>query len=147
MDPVIGNFVASALAMAGEAIVKGVAELGVNDAYSALKAEVARWASGDVAALESNPRSEARQAVIAETVAGLSDDEQKELFTLAQALSAKLKAVREKIGLDISRLAALELKIGNVTIEDGVGVRLQDATVSGGVTFGDVSVQSTRGKG
>jgi hypothetical protein len=57
-DPVtIGVLVASALAMAAEAVVKtGVGEV-VKDAYHALKAKIAAWCGSDVEALADEPTS------------------------------------------------------------------------------------------
>ena len=52
-DPVtIGVLTASALAMAGEAALKGAVGEAAKDAYKALKNRVARWAGSDVEALE-----------------------------------------------------------------------------------------------
>ena len=60
MEPItIGAVVASALAMAGEAALKGVVGATVKDAYKALKEKVAGWASSDVEALEKTPASAA----------------------------------------------------------------------------------------
>ncbi len=68
-EPVtIGVLAASALAMAGEAALKGTVSEAVKDAYKALKERVAHWAGGDVEALEKSPTSAGRQAVVAEAI-------------------------------------------------------------------------------
>ena len=65
-DPItVGMLVAGVLSLGGEAVKTAVGEV-VKDAYKALKAKLAVWAAGDVAALESTPSSDARKAAIAE---------------------------------------------------------------------------------
>jgi hypothetical protein len=65
VDPVtIGGLAASALAMAGEAALKGTVGEVAKDAYKTLKSMVAQWAGGDVHALEKTPTSQARRAVV-----------------------------------------------------------------------------------
>src|SRR4051794_37101202 len=105
--PTAGTFVAWALGLGGEAIVKGAVGEAVKDAYQALKARVSRWAAADVEALEKTPNSNTRQAVIAETVNQLSRENQESLRDLAQALAGKLKQQAPAIGMDVGRLDAL----------------------------------------
>jgi hypothetical protein len=145
-DPItIGVLVASALSLGGEAVKTAVGE-GVKDAYKALKAKAAAWAAGDVAELEKTPSSDARKAVIAEVVNNLPADDRGELRDLAQALTSRLKEAAPAIGLDIGRLDALGVELGNIVVTEGVGTRIQEAHVSGTFRTGDISVGSPPGK-
>jgi len=146
-DPVsIGAFVAWALGLAGEAIVKGAVSEAVKDAYKALKSSVSRWAAGDATELEKTPDSKTRQAVIAEKVDGLSSADQESLRALAEALVGKLKQEPHAIGLDVGRLTALEAQLGSITVTQGIGARIQEADLSGTFRTGDISVGTPPGK-
>ena len=132
--------VAGALRLTAEAVVKSTVGEAVKDAYRALKAKLSLWAAGDVEALEKQPASKSREAVIAETVDHLPAADQKSLRSLAEALTNELeKQDPEAVGYDIGRLRALQAEFGNVTVTQGVGVRIKEADVE---TFkaGDVSV-------
>jgi len=110
-DPVtIGVLTASALAMAGEAALKGAVGEAAKDAYKALKNRVARWAGSDVEALEKTPASQARRAVVAEVVDSQSEEEQAAVRALAQQLVAALKR-SGPVGLDVGRLEAMEVQL------------------------------------
>jgi hypothetical protein len=146
-DPItVGMFISWAFGLAGEAIIKGTAEEAVKDAYQALKAKLSHWAAGDIAALEKAPDSKARQAVIAEVVDRLSQEDQRSLHNLAQALAGKLKEQAPTIGLDVGRLTASEVQLGDITVSEGVGARVQEANVTGIFRMGDISVGSMPGK-
>jgi hypothetical protein len=146
-DPItVGVFTAWALGLAGEAIIKGSAGEAVKDAYQALKAKLSHWAAGDVGELEKAPSSKTRQAVLAEVVDGLSHEDQGSLHDLAQVLAGKLKEQAPTIGLDVGRLNAAEVQLGNITITEGIGARVQEANVPGTFRTGDISVGSMPGK-
>ena len=86
-DPItIGMLVAGALSLGGEAVKAAISET-VKDAYKALKDKLAVWAGGDVAELENMPHSDARKAVIAETVNSLPTEDQEKLRDLAHVLT------------------------------------------------------------
>ncbi len=140
MDPVtIGAFVSTAQGIAGEAIVKGTAELAVKDAYVALKSEIAGWISGeDVAALEKAPTSAARQAVIAEAVDALPEASKSAVLPLAQDVADRLKESKVPIGVDISRLTAAQIQLGRISVTEGVGARIADSNITGMVSTGDI---------
>jgi hypothetical protein len=148
MDPItIGAFVSTALGIAGEAIVNGTAELAVKDAYAALKTKISSWVSGDdVAALEKSPTSAARQAVIAEAVDALPEADKAAVLPLAHTVADKLKESKGPIGVDISRLTAAEIKLGNISVTDGVGARIADSNITGTVSTGDIVVGTPPGK-
>lgn len=148
MDPVtIGVFVSTAFSIAGQAIVKGTAELAVKDAYAALKDKISGWISGDdVAALEKAPQSAARQAVIAEAVDALQESDKAAIVPLAQNVTDRLKESKTPIGVDISRLTAAQIQLGRVTVTEGVGVRIADSNITGTVSTGDIAVGAPPGK-
>jgi hypothetical protein len=140
-DPVtLGALVAAALSMAGEATLKGAVGEAVKDAYKALREKVSHWAFNDVEALEQTPTSTARQAVIAEIVDARPRDDQEPLRALAEALIAALRKHTSATGLDVGRLTALEVDLGNITVTRGVGARIQEARVEGTFKTGDISV-------
>lgn len=148
-DPVsltVGGFVAYVLGLAGEAVVKSAVGEAVKDGYQALKARVAVWAAGDVAALEKTPTSEARKAIVAEIVDALGADDQQALRELAQALADRLKAEAPAIGLDVGLLEAKEAQLGNITVTRGIGARIQEVNVEETFRTGDISVGPSAGK-
>ena len=146
MDPItIGVLVAGALGLGADAAKAAVGEA-AKDAYNALKAKIARWAAADVAALETDPGSDARKAVIAETVNKLPEDDQQELRSLAQVLTQRLREQAPAIGLDIGRLDALAADLGNIVVTEGVGARIREAHISGTFRTGDISVGPPPGK-
>jgi hypothetical protein len=145
-DPVtVGVLVATALGMAGEAILKGAVGEAVKDSYKALKGKVAHWAGGDVEALEASPTSAARQAVVAELIDAQPVGEAEAVRALAERLVAALKATGST-GLDVSRLEALEVRLGSITVKQGTGVRMGDVLVHGTFSTGDIKVGDTPGK-
>jgi hypothetical protein len=139
-DPVtIGVLTASALAMAGEAALKGAVGEAAKDAYKALKNRVAQWAGSDVEALEKTPASQARRAVVAEAVDSQSGDEQAAVRALAQQLLAALKR-SGPVGLDIGRLEAMDAQFGDITVTEGTGARFEQVRVHGTFSTGNISV-------
>jgi hypothetical protein len=146
-DPItVGIFVSWALGLAGEAIIKGAAGEAVKGAYQALKTKLSYWAAGDVRELEKAPDSKTRQAVIAEVVDRLSQHDQESLRDLAQVLAGKLREQAPTIGLDVDRLNAAEVQLGNITVTEGIGARVREANVPGTFKTGDISVGSPPGK-
>ena|ERR1043166_2167329 len=141
----IGALVASALAMAGEAALKGTVGEAVKDAYKALKEHVARWAGGDVETLEKAPTSAGRQAVVAEAIDGRPTEEQAPLRALAEQLIAELKR-HGPVGLDIGRLEAMEVQLGSISATEGTGARIAEARVAGTFSAGPIKVGHTPGK-
>jgi hypothetical protein len=145
-DPVtVGFLVTSAIGMAGEAIVKGAVGEAVKDSYKALKAKIAHWAGGDVEALEKAPTSAAQQAVVAKIIDAQPADDVAAVRALAERLIAALKATGST-GLDVARLEALEVRLGAITVREGIGVRMGDVRVHGTFSTGDIKVGDTPGK-
>ena len=118
----------------------------VKDAYQTLKAKVSSWAEGDVTELQKNPKSSTRQAIIAEIVDGLPQEDQESVRKLAETLATKLKEQGPAIGLDVGRLKALEAHLGNITVAHGIGARIEEADIAGTFRTGDISVGSPPGK-
>jgi hypothetical protein len=146
VDPVtvtVGSLVVGALSMAAEAVLKGAVGEAVKDGYKALKKKVSDWAPSDVEELEKTPNSATRRAVIAEIIDAQSEDDRTSLCLLAEALVAKLKERSSGIGLDIGRLTALEVGLGNITVTSGTGARVEEANVAtfktGNILVGDRS--------
>jgi hypothetical protein len=50
------------------------------------------------------------------------------------------------IGLDIGRLTALEVDLGNITVTEGIGARIEESRVDGTFKTGDISVGTPPGK-
>jgi hypothetical protein len=147
-DPItIGALVATALSLAGEAIVKAGVTEPVKDAYQALKAKVSVWAARDTAELEKDPSSKSRQSVVAKEVDNLPEADQEALRELAELLVKRLKEKPGTIGLDVGRLEALDMRLGNVSVAAGIGVRIKEAKILGTFRTGDIEVGGHLGKG
>jgi hypothetical protein len=147
-DPVtIGTLAATALSMAADAALKGVVGEGVKDAYIALKEKVARWAGGDVEALEKAPASANRQALIAQAVDGQATDEQVMVKTLVAVLVAALNSrTGGPVGLDIGRLNALSVQLDAITVTEGTGVIIDEVNTPGEFRAGPINIGTSLGK-
>ena len=141
----VGSLVAEALSMAAEALLKGTVGEAAKDAYKALKEKVSRWASGDIVELEKTPSSGTRRAVIAEIIDAQSEEDRESLRALAEVLITKFKENAPTIGLDIGRLTALEVQLGDINAASGTGARIEEATV-GILKTGNISVGNRSGK-
>ena len=144
-----GAIVAGTLSFAAEALGKGILEETAKSLYKKLTTLLAPRAVGDVAALEKNPTSPGRRAVLAELVDALPPSEQISAQDLAHALAgelAKSSSQAEAVGLDIGRLTALEAALGNITVTQGTGVHIGEADVRGTLRTGDISVGPPPGK-
>lgn len=144
VDPImVGSFVAGALSMTAGTALKGAVGEAVKDGYKALKEKFSLWAPGEVAALEGTPNSNGRQAVVAEIIDAQSEDDRNALRVLAEALVAKLKENAPAIGLEVGRLTALEVELGNITVTSGIGARIEEANAdifkTGNISVGDCS--------
>jgi hypothetical protein len=145
-DPLtIGALTASAITIAVEQLVKTSVGEAVKDAYKALRDKVAHWASGEVATLEAAPSSKGKQLAVAEIIDAQPEEDKRALKVLTETLLAKLKERAPAIGLDVARVADLEMELGKITVTRGVGVRIQDAQ-GGKLKTGDISVGEPSGK-
>jgi hypothetical protein len=114
----IGRLAALALAIAAEELGKGDLEEPTKDSYKSLKDKIAQWASGDVAALEGNPTSEARKAVVADVIERQSLDDQTSVRNLAAVLIKALENAHSDeaetdIGFYAKQLAVTNFYVGN----------------------------------
>lgn len=143
VDPAtIGSLAASALAMAGEALVKGSVEEVVKDAYRTLKDKIAKWARNDVEALEKAPTCSLRQAVIAEEIDKQPAEDQAEIKKLALALNQTLQdaARAAPIGIDIGRLEAARVQLAAIRVSQGVAFRAAEVKTTGDFATGPIIV-------
>ncbi len=148
-DPMtVGACVSLFLGMASEAAVKGVIGEAAKDAYRKLKEKVAQWAAGDVQALEQNPSSTARRAVVAEVVDQLPDADKLSVKALADALAQSLKeaAAAGPIGIDIGRLEAARVDLERIAVQEGTGFRAEEVKTPGDFKASDLSVGTQPGK-
>jgi hypothetical protein len=142
----LGAVVSLALSMGAEATLKSTVGEVVKDGYKALKEKVSHWAAHDVEALEKTPTSTTRQAVIAEIIDAQSQEDRDAVYSLAETLSARLKENASTVGLDIGRLTALEVALGNINVTEGIGVRMAEAHVQGTFRTADITVGPPLGK-
>jgi len=143
----VGSLTAGALSMAAEAILKGVVKEGAKDAYRALKAKIATWASSDVEVLERTPGSENQRAIVANEIDRLPQEDKAKVQSLALALIDELKKqqLRGPIGIDIGRLEAAEVELKNISVFKGTGL-LVDEIKSTGVSVEGLTVRKDAGK-
>jgi hypothetical protein len=148
-DPLtMGAFVASALAHAGEAAIKGAVGEAVKDIYKALKDKILGWADRDadrdMEALEKSPRSRAREAVVAEIVDSLPTYRKEALRALAEDLLVELKrGDRTNIGLDLKRSQAEKVELGDITVTQGTGARIDEVKVLDSLRTGNIVVRGS----
>jgi hypothetical protein len=144
-DPVtVGALAATALSLAADAVVKGFVGEAAKDIYKALKSKIGQWAGSDVEALVESPDSKGRFAVVAEVVDNIPPADQEEVRRLAQQLVSALKS-EQTIGIDIGRLNALEVELGNIKASDAIGMRIGEVNVEG--TFRTGNIEATRKEG
>lgn len=102
-------------------------------AKDACQLSKARLFSSGVTALEESQKVAASKMpqAIAEAVNRLSSEDQLSLRDLARTLVTELNEQATTIGLDVGRLAAQEVHLGNIAATRSVGARIQEAHVSG----------------
>lgn len=149
VDPgTIGSIASLVFTMASEEALKSTVGEMVKDAYKALKAKISHWAASDVEALERNPASPARRAVVAEVIDALPDDEKISVKTLATQLAEALKksASQGPVGFDIGILEAASVHLGKLNITEGLGFRAAQVRTSGDFEVKELSVGQSQGK-
>ena len=123
-----------------DALAKPLVGEAVKDAYKALKAQMP-WAADSLAALEKKPDSEARQQVVLEEINERPAPDLAALEPLAQALLDHLR--REypaPVGVDIRKLEAANFRVGTLSVEEGAGVRIEEAKLSGDFSVDEISL-------
>lgn len=142
-DPVtIGAIASLVFSMASEAALKGAIGEAAKDAYKALKDKIARWAGGDVEALERNPASAGRRAVVAEVIDQLSENDKFSVKVLATELADALKRSADAgpVGLDIGVLEAVHVQLGTINVHEGIGFRAAEVRVTGDFELKELNV-------
>jgi hypothetical protein len=117
----IGTMVSRVLGMAAEATLQeDAAREAAKDAYNTLKQKLSCRAASDVHALERNPTSAARRAVIAEAVDELPEAEKMSIKAVAAALAEVLRtsAAQGSIGIDVRRIEAERSKLVEVEVRE-----------------------------
>ena len=148
-DPVtIGFLAVEALSIAAKAALEGVVGEGVKDAYGKLKAKIAQWAGGDIAALEKTPDAMKRQELIAEEIDKQPTEELAHVKILATVLSDELQKRQQSgpIGVDIGRLQALRVHLREISVTEGVGFRAKEVVTPGDFTLDKLTVGDQSGK-
>jgi hypothetical protein len=140
VDPI--TVIVSALALGAASGVKATASSAVQDAYRAVKELIARhYKSVDVRPVEQRPDSAAKRDSLAEDLADAGAGTNAELLAAARLLVSQVTAhdaaVGAAVGIDLERVAAAALRIGNVDAE-GTGVRVRDGKFTGDIEIGDV---------
>jgi hypothetical protein len=126
-----------------DALAKPLVGEAVKDAYKALKAQMP-WAEESLGALEQEPQSKGRQLVLQEGLEKRPATDLAALEPLAQALLDHLR--REypaPVGVDIRKLDAVNFRVGTLSVEDGTGVRIKEAKLSGDVSIGEITMGKT----
>jgi hypothetical protein len=142
MEPVSATVLSIALgaaAIAGKEIMSGA----VRDAYSALKGLILqRYPKASVAAVEQAPASKARQAVLAEDLAGAGAAQDPDLAAAARAVIAAVEqhapAAAAAIGVELKDVAAANLRLADI-VATGTGVRVERGTFTG-----DIDIRGVR---
>jgi len=152
MDPAtitIGSIAVAAFSEATKIIAKKALESVVGEAtkeaYTALKAKIANWAAGDVAALEKSPDSTKRQELVAEEIDKQSPDDLAEIKALADVLIDELRKQPATVGVDIGRLEAMRGRLGQITVTGGTGFHA-DEVVAEEFSLDKLTVGKTAGK-
>lgn len=143
MDPI--SAIVAAIAAGASAALKDTAAEAVKDAYSGLKALIARrFSTVDVDQLEREPSSELRQAVMADelTKSDADADAQAEVLEAAKALLSALETEAPEaaaaVGVSLEQIKAANISIKEV-IATGGGVFIRDAEATG-----DINIEKIR---
>lgn len=134
----IGTLAASALSIGASALIKGAATEAVKDAYNALKRRIQLCAKDDVVALETEPDSNGRKAVIAEVIDRQSSEELEVIRDLSKVLTERIVDCGA-IGIDIGNVSALNVRLSDISVIEGVGVRIEEAKVEANLEISGVT--------
>lgn len=147
MDPI--TIIVTALVTGAAAALKPATEQAIKDAYTGLKGLIQRkFGRVDVAVLETDPASKARQAVIQEDLekAGAGRDEEllRQAKALLDAIQTHAPDVPKAIGLDLEDIKGASLTAERILAEGPTttGVKVKGADIQGDITFRDVSARS-----
>lgn len=129
----IGSIAAAALAMGAEVALKAGVGEAIKDAYKALKDCVSKWAQPELNALEGAPTSKGKQLAVAEVLDSAPPDETAEIRLLVAALQRSLRdtAASGAIAIDTEKLEADSVRLREIDISSGTGIRAKEIKVSG----------------
>jgi len=119
--------------MAAEATLQeDAAREAAKDAYNTLRQKLVCRAASDVHALERNPTSAARRAVIAEAVDAIPDAEKMSIKALAMALTEALRtsAARGSIGIDVRRVEAERTMLVEIDVRESPSREVRPARLT-----------------
>lgn len=121
---------------------KDVAEQAVKDGYTGLKKLIqSRYKSVDVAQLEKNPESTARQEIIEEELTAVNASQDSELIQKAAELLETAAQTLAKEDLQIIGVEVVEVEGGNLTIRrvtsTGQGILIKKSKL-GDIEIGEV---------
>jgi hypothetical protein len=138
VDPI--TLVVTAVALGASVGLTDTATTAVKDAYAALKTLLARR-QVDVSGVERRPTSTTQRDALRENLADPADVVDDEMLAAAQqvteAVAANEPDAGAALGLDVSRVKAEFLRARRIRSE-GTGVRVQDATFTGGIDIDGV---------
>lgn len=147
MDPI--SIIITALVAGAAAALKPMTEQAIKDAYAGLKGLVQRkYRHVDVAVLETDPTSKARQAVIKEdlekTGAGRDEEVLRQAKALLDAIQAHASDAPKAVGLDLEEIKGASLSAERVLAQgsQATGVRVKGAEITGDIRFSDVTARS-----
>lgn len=143
MDPI--TIILTALVTGAAAGLKPTAERVVKDAYDGIKGLIKKKYPGvSIDTLEGDTSSVKRQDVVREDLEKHGAGGDAELLLHAKAV---IDAVRQhapevatSVGLDISKLKALSLRVDDIVVAKGTGVRIAESEFSGNVDVSHIRV-------
>jgi hypothetical protein len=147
MDPI--SIIIMALVSGAAAALKPTTEQAIKDTYAGITGLIQRkFGRVDVAVLETDPASKARQAVVQEDLekAGAGQDE--ELLRRAKALLDAIQAhapdVPRAVGLDLEDIKGASLTAERIlaTGPNATGAKVKGADIQGAIRFSDVTARS-----
>jgi hypothetical protein len=147
MDPV--SLLIGALAAGAQAALKDTATAAIKDAYAGLKTLiVSRFGKkSSLESLEERPGSAAKQAAAAEDLSDAGAAADAEVMARARAVVEAVErddpATARALGLDLARIKAEFLKVGDITSE-GTAARIRDSSFTGGITLGNLTAGSPK---
>jgi RNA polymerase sigma-70 factor, ECF subfamily len=142
VDPI--TLVVAAVALGASAGLTDTASQVVKDAYTELKALLARR-HVDVSGVERRPDSDTQRAALAETLTDtdtVSDEVVAAARVVTETVAEHAPTAASAIGVDLQQVSAAFLRIASVEAT-GTGVRVRDAEFSGGIDIGQVRAGST----
>lgn len=147
MDPI--SIIVTALVTGAATALKPVAEQAIKDAYAGLKRLIQqKYGRVDVAVLETDPASKARQAVVQEDLAKAGAGQDEELIRKAKALLDAIQIhapnVPKAVGVDLEDIKAASLTAERILAEGPhvTGVKIKGANIQRDIRISDVTARS-----